>query len=106
VAPGRAPHKYLTTKWTDRNDTQTKAGELEQQQAGGCEVKPSDAAQVEALRLAELKDRLNDMQKPIYDLAYAEIFQHQNQEVGTQIYQAQQKILAAIQTINWQLRAL
>lgn len=66
----------------------------------------SNAAQVEALRLAELKDTLNQLQMSVGDLACSEMIIFKNLEVGTQIDQARLKLRAAIQTINWQLRAL
>ena len=65
---------------------------------------PADAAQCEALRLAELNDTLNRLQDLIFSLAYAEITEHHNLDVGTQLDQAQLKLRAAIQVIAVQLR--
>lgn len=66
----------------------------------------ANAAQVEALRLTELKDTLNQLQMAVGDLACSEMIIFKNLEVGTQIDQARLKLWAAIQTINWQLRSL
>ncbi len=68
-------------------------------------MSPEDAAQVEALRLAELKDVLSQYQDAIYKLAFVEM-SHGNQDVATQIDQAQIRLKAAMQAIGVRLRTL
>ena len=69
-------------------------------------MQSADAAQCEALRLAELRDKLAGYQKDIFALAHHEFVSFGHIEAATYIDQASIKLNAAIQAINVELRNL